>query len=273
MVKLDKNSKKTNNKSKKEDSAKNDYKRFFVVFIYNIIHIAIWVVLGSNFSYITMFKNNESSIPTNINIPPYSKIPKMSSFEKRVGTMFGGNPFTDYKYNYGFPYDLKDTNSVGYWFGQMMATSWSSSRAIFRKILDFSKNLGSTGQLILGPLIIILGWLVSNVIGFCTTLYGSLQSDITGIILTVLCAIFGPLWIISSVNASLQALLFSLFFITPLFTSNGRDHLRSTINQHSNLIFLMLGLMITANAYNNLNSYVGLGMLIMVAIMYIPTLF
>lgn len=262
-----------NNKNKKDESEKNNYKRFFIVFIYNIIHIAIWVILGSNFSYVTMFKSNESSLPTNMKLPPYSKISKLSSFEKGIENMFGGNPFTDYQYNYGFPYDLKDTNSVGYWFGQMMATSWSSSRAILRKGLDFSKNLGPAGQLILGPLIIIIGWLISFIVGFCTTLYGSLQNSLTGIILTVLSAIFGPLWIISSVNSSLQALLFSLFFITPLFTSKGRNHLRNTINEHTNLIFFILGLMITINAYSNLNNYVGLGMLIMVAIMYIPTLF
>ena len=84
--------------------------------------------------------------------------------------------------------------------------------------------------------------------------------------------LFGILALLGGINGSLQSLaLFALIFY-PLFTQSGRNNIKNIVNKYGNILSVFLGIFISINAFANLNSSYGIGMLIALAILYIPSL-
>ena len=255
-----------------------NYPQFFKNVLIIIVSVLVWAVLSSNLIYLLHLPTIEQSLPHDPTQLPYSE-PKKS----KTG-LFGGaasihgehggvsSVFENYNYNYSWPYNLKESNFIGRWFGEMMATSWSSSRGLLYNMLESIKNLDERILLLIGGPIMALALFFSTGVGFFTTIYGSLQLDLFSIILTV--CLFLIVLLIGWFNGMIMsALLLVFFFVKPLITQEGRETLKYHLSNYSHFIAMAIGLFVTINAFDNLDSTVAGGMLLVMVGMAIKNAF
>jgi len=246
-----------------------DYPKFFKNVFVIIISVLMWVVLSSNLIYLVKETNLNASLPSDPTQLPYSR--GLSS--KLFGGAGGLNSVFDaYKYDYGWPYNLKDSNFFGSWFGQMMATSWSASRGILFKVMDFMKEIDDRVLLVIGGPLMALFLMFSTGAGFFTTIYGSLQLELIPIILTI--CLFLIVLLIGWFNGMIMSFLLLMFLVVkPLISQDGRDKLKTHLSTYSHFIAMAIGLFVTINAFDNLDSTVAGGMLLALIGFIVKSLF
>lgn len=252
----------------------NFFKNMFVI----IISVLVWVILSSNLIYLLQLPNLAQSLPHDEMNLPYTD-PTTNKFR-----FFGGAPviqgnrgginsvFDSYTYDYGWPYNLKESNFVGRWFGEMMATSWSASRGLLFKAMDFVKNMDERVLLVIGGPLMALFLLFSTGAGFFTTIYGSLQLDLFSIILTI--CLFLIVLFIGWFNGMIMTFLLLMFLLVkPLISQDGRDTLKRHLSTYSHFIAMAIGLFVTINAFDNLDVTVAGGMLVALIVFMVKSLF
>lgn len=251
-----------------------NYSQFFKNVLYIIVSVVIWVVLSSNLIYL-LHSPYSSSLPHDLTKLPYS-----NETQKIIGgkaSMFGehgglNSIFDSYKFEYGWPYNLKDGNFIERWFGRMMATSWSSSRGLLHRLFELIENLDERILLFIGGPILALSLFFSTGVGFFTTIYGSLQLDILSIILTI--SLFLIVLIIGWFNGILMSIILTGFlFLKPLISSQGRDILKEHVSKYKYLISMTIGLLVTMNAFSNLDASVAGGMLLVFIALLVKSFF
>ena len=252
-----------------------DYPKFFKNVVIIVISVLVWAVLSSNLIYLVHLPNLAESLPHDLTKLPYSNnSKKLGGGVPSLHGEHGGitSVFDSYKFEYGWPYNLKDGGFIGYWFGEMMATSWATSRGFLFKFFELIKNLDERILLIIGGPILAIAMFLSTGVGFFTTIYGSLQIDLFSIILTVclflLVLLFG--WINGVV---MTALLAVFLFVKPLITQEGRETLKYHLSNYSHFIAMAIGIFVTINAFDNLNSTVAGGMLLVMLGMIVKNVF
>jgi hypothetical protein len=256
-----------------------DYPKFFKNVLIIIVSVLVWAVLSSNLIYLLHLPKLEQSLPHDIKQLPYHDPNKKYGF---VG--FGGAPviqgdrggmnsvFDSYKFDYGWPYNLKESNFVGRWFGEMMATSWSTSRGFLYKAFEFVKNMDERVLLAIGGPLMGLALFLSTGVGFFTTIYGSLQLDLLSIILTV--CLFLVVLLIGLFNGMVMTfMLLMFFFVKPLISPDGRDTLKYLLSNYSHFIAMAIGIFVTISAFDNLDATVAGGMLIALIVFIIKSAF
>jgi hypothetical protein len=257
-----------------------DYPTFFKNVLIIIVSVMLWVVLSSNLIYLVHLPTLDRSLPYAL-----SRLPYENPNSKQYASYGGGVPpslhgehgginsvFDSYKFNYGWPYNLKDSNFIGRWFAKMMATSWSTSRGLLYNALDAIKNLDERVLLLIGGPFMALALLLSTGTGFFTTIYGSLQLDLFSIILTV--CLFLIVLLIGWFNGMIMsALLLVFFLVKPLITQEGRDTLKYHLANYSHFIAMAVGIFVTINAFDNLDATVAGGMLLAMIGFIVKSLF
>jgi hypothetical protein len=243
-----------------------DYPKFFKNVLIIIVSVLIWAVLSSNLIYLLHLPTLEQSLPHDLTKLPYDN-------ESTKSKIFGGAPsihgehgginsvFDSYKLEYGWPYNLKNGNFIGSWFGRMMATSWSTSRGLLYKGMEMIKNLDERLLLVIGGPLMALALFLSTGTGFFTTIYGSLQLDLLSIILTI--CLFLIVLLIGWFNGMLMTVLLTLFlFVKPLITPEGRETLKYHLANYSHFVAIAIGIFVTIAAFDNLDATVAGGMLL-----------
>jgi hypothetical protein len=256
-----------------------DYPQFFKNTFIIIISVIIWAVLSSNLIYLLNLPKLQQSLPHDTTQLPYHDPTKKHGF---FG--FGGAPviqgdrggmnsvFDSYKFDYGWPYNLKESNFIGRWFGEMMSTSWSASRGLLYKAFEFVKGMDERVLLVIGGPIMALALFLSTGVGFFTTIYGSLQMNLLSIILTI--CLFLIVLIIGWFNGMLMTFLLLMFlFVKPLISPEGRDTLKHLLSNYSHFIAIAIGIFVTINAFDNLDVTVAGGMLIALVAFIIKSAF
>lgn len=240
-----------------------NYPLFFKNVLIIIVSVLIWAVLSSNLIYLVHMPTLEQSLPHDATKLPYSEPKKKFGGASSIYGEHGGinSVFDNYKFDYSWPYNLKDGNFIGRWFGEMMSTSWSTSRGLLYNSLEFIKNLDERILLIIGGPLMALALFLSTGTGFFTTIYGSLQLDLFSIILTV--CFFLIVLLIGWFNGMIMSvILFMFFFVKPLITQEGREALKYNLSNYSHFIAMAIGLFVTINAFDNLDATVAGGMLV-----------
>ena len=256
-----------------------DYPQFFKSVLTIIVSVLIWAVLSSNLIYLIHLPKLELSLPHDLTNLPYKDPTKLEKLR-----FFGGAPiiqgdrggmnsvFDSYKFDYSWPYNLKESNFVGRWFGEMMATSWSSSRGLLYDAMDFIKNMDERVLLVIGGPLMGLALLLSTGTGFFTTIYGSLQLNLLSIILTV--CLFLIVLLIGWFNGMLMTVMLTMFlFVKPLISPDGRETLKYHLSKYSHFIAMAIGIFVTMNAFDNLDVTVAGGMLVTLLIFIVKSLF
>lgn len=263
---MDKAREKRNNQN--TDSSGNNFLRFGTGFIIIFIYVLLWLIVGSSFIYIIQNNLFNTYFPYDPSKPPYSQVMK------------GGNPFKSYSMNYGWPYNLGKENFLGEWFANTMIGAWSKPRELLNTLFSNLSTVDERILLVFSPLLFSIIVAVLPVIGTFTTLFGafnfgdnSYNQGFFGIILSIILLLFGILWLIGGVTGSLQSLLFVVLTFYPVFTKSGRENMKKVINKHGTMISLLLGVFIIINAFANLEPFYGIGMLIAMAVLMIPSLF
>lgn len=254
-----------------------NYPNFFKNVLIIIVSVFVWAVLSSNLIYLVHLPNLEQSLPHDSNKLPYRN-------ESSKKSMFGGaasihgehgginSVFDNYKFDYSWPYNLKDSNFFGRWFGEMMTTSWSTSRGFLYNFMETIKNLDERILLVIGGPLMALAMFLSTGTGFFTTIYGSLQLDLFSIILTV--CLFLIVLLIGWFNGMVMtAILFMFLFVKPLITQEGRETLKYHLSNYSHFIAMAIGIFVTINAFDNLDPTVAGGMLIALIGFIVKSLF
>jgi hypothetical protein len=138
--------------------------------------------------------------------------------------------------------------------------------------MELIKNLDERVLLLIGGPFMALALGLSTGAGFFSTIYGSLQLDLFSIILTV--CLFLIVLIIGWVNGMLMsALLLVFFLVKPLITEEGRNTLKYHLANYSHFIAIAIGLFVTIDAFDNLDSTVAGGMLLAMVGFIIKSLF
>ena len=249
-----------------------NYPNFFKNLLIIIVYVFIWAVLSSNLIYLLHFPALEKSLPHDPLQLPYSDA-KLGGAPSIHGDHRGINSmFDSYKFDYGWPYNLKDGNFVGRWFGEMMATSWSSSRGLLYKTFELIKNLDERVLLIIGGPLMALALFISTGVGFFSTIYGSLQLNLLSIILTI--CLFLVVLVIGWFNGMIMTLMLMMFlFVKPLISKEGRDTLKYHLANYSHFIAMAIGIFATINAFDNLDASVAGGMLVALIALIVKSVF
>ena len=237
-----------------------DYPKFFKNVLIIIVSVLVWAVLSSNLIYLLQLPSLDQSLPHDLSKLPYDS-PKSAAAKLFGGASALDSVFDSYNFNYGWPYNLKDGNFIGRWFGRMMATSWSTSRGFLYNSMEMIKNLDERVLLVIGGPLMALALFLSTGSGFFTTIYGSLQLDLFSIILTV--CLFLIVLLIGWFNGMLMsALLFMFLFVKPLISPEGREMLKYHLANYSHFVAMAIGIFVTINAFDNLDATVAGGMLL-----------
>lgn len=253
-----------------------NYPLFFKNVLIIIISVLIWAVLSSNLIYLLHLPKLDQSLPHDPTKLPYN--------DATTKKLFGGAPiiqgdrggmnsiYDSYKFEYGWPYNLKEGNFIGRWFGDMMATSWSTSRGLLYKAFEFVKNMDEQVLLVIGGPLMALALFLSTGTGFFTTIYGSLQLDPFSILLTI--CLFLIVLIIGWINGMLMTFMLLMFLLVkPLISPEGRDTLKYHLANYSHFIAMAIGIFVTINAFDNLDITVASGMLIALSAIVIKSVF
>jgi hypothetical protein len=253
-----------------------DYPKFFKNVLIIIASVIVWAILSSNLIYLVHLPNLEQSLPHDTTKLPYSDNVKKGFFggAPSIHGDHGGinSVFDNYKFEYSWPYNLKESNFIGRWFGEMMSTSWAASRGLLYNTMEFIKGLDERILLVIGGPLMAVALFFSTGAGFFTTIYGSLQLDLFSIILTV--CLFLIVLLIGWFNGMIMsAILFAFLFIKPLITQEGRDTLKYHLSNYSHFIAMAIGLFVTINAFDNLDSTVAGGMLVALVAFMIKSAF
>lgn len=250
------------------DTSGNNFHAFGVGFLIIFLYVFLWVVLGSSFINLVNTEGYKTFFGYDISKPPYSKMLKG-----------GSSIFEGVNMSYGWPYSLRELGFLGSWFANTQAGAWSSPRYVLFKLFEFLQEVDNSIIFIFSPLLFVLTLAIVPIIGFFGTFYGafnlgerSYNQGLIGIYASIIMLLFGILALLGSINGSLQSLaLFALIFY-PLFTQSGRNNIKNIVNKYGNILSVFLGIFISINAFANLNSSYGIGMLIALAILYIPSL-
>lgn len=237
-----------------------NYPKFFKDMAIITVSVLIWAILSSNLIYLLHLPQLDQSLPHDTTKLPYNS--NLSGGSPIIHGDRGGinSVFDSYKFDYGWPYNLKESNFVGRWFGEMMATSWSTSRGFLYKAFEFIKNMDEQVLLVIGGPLMALALLFSTGTGFFTTIYGSLQLDPFSILLTI--CFFLVVLLIGMFNGMVMSfMLLMFFFVKPLITSEGRETLKYHFANYSHFIAIAIGIFVTINAFDNLDVTVAGGML------------
>ncbi len=242
-----------------------DYPTFFKNVLSIIFYVLIWSILSSNLIYLLQLPKLEESLPHDPTMLPYTDTTKkklFGGFPVIQGERGGINSvFDSYKFEYGWPYNLKESNFVGRWFGEMMATSWSTSRGFLFKAFEMIKNLDERVLLVIGGPLMALALFLSTGSGFFTTIYGSLQLNPFSIVLTI-CHFLIVLLIGWFNGMAMTFMLLMFLFVKPLISPEGRETLKYHLSKYSHFIAMAIGIFVTINAFNNLDASIAGGMLI-----------
>lgn len=240
-----------------------NYPKFFKNTLIIIISVILWVILSSNLIYLLHMPFGDS-LPHDLNKPPYASTIKqlIGGASNIYGDHNGINSiFENYKFDYSWPYNLKDGNFIERWFGRMLATSWSTSRGLLNSLFSMIENLDERILLIIGGPLLALSLFLSTGTGFFTTIYGSLQLDLFSIILTI--CLFLIVLIIGWFNGMLMSIILAGFLLVkPLISKEGRTILKEHFSTYKHMISMAIGLFITINAFINLDATVAGGMLL-----------
>jgi hypothetical protein len=243
-----------------------DYPKFFKNVLIIIVSVLVWSVLSSNLIYLLHLPTLSQSLPHDLTKLPYDSESSKSKIFGGAASLHGAHGginsvFDSYNFNYGWPYNLKDSNFIGRWFGRMMATSWSTSRGFLYNGMEMIKNLDERVLLVIGGPLMALALFLSTGTGFFTTIYGSLQLDLFSIILTV--CLFLIVLLIGWFNGMLMtALLLMFLFVKPLITPEGRETLKYHLANYSHFVAMAIGIFVTISAFDNLDATVAGGMLL-----------
>jgi hypothetical protein len=241
-----------------------NYPTFFKNVLVIVVSVLIWAVLSSNLIHLVHMPTLKQSLPHDPAAPPYSAQNKSTiGGALSIHGEHGGinSVFDSYKFDYSWPYNLKESNFIGRWIGEMMSTSWSTSRGLLYNSLEFIKNLDERILLLIGGPLMASALFLSTGTGFFTTIYGSLQLDLFSIILTV--CLFLIVLLIGWFNGIVMSVvLFMFLFIKPLITQEGREALKYHLSNYSHFIAMAIGLFVTINAFDNLDATVAGGMLV-----------
>lgn len=243
-----------------------DYPKFFKNVLIIIVSVLVWSVLSSNLIYLLHLPTLSQSLPHDLTKLPYDSESSKSKIFGGAASLHGAHGginsvFDSYNFNYGWPYNLKDSNFISRWFGRMMATSWSTSRGFLYNGMEMIKNLDERVLLVIGGPLMALALFLSTGTGFFTTIYGSLQLDLFSIILTV--CLFLIVLLIGWFNGMLMtALLLMFLFVKPLITPEGRETLKYHLANYSHFVAMAIGIFVTISAFDNLDATVAGGMLL-----------
>tara|TARA_Y100000389_G_C17470424_1_gene529977 strand:- start:1412 stop:2194 length:783 start_codon:yes stop_codon:yes gene_type:complete len=245
-------------KKKEKINKKNNVGLFVRNVIVSLIYLLLWIIIGSNVIYIVK-KYDINSIPVNPKLAPYIR--------------------DDTKFT--FPYNMVGSYEIPSWFSKTMITAWSSSRYLLKSTLEYSESVNNGILLLLGPIVFTLALFVVPFVGFGSTIYGSLKlgeesydQNSVGIIITIVAALFLILGLIASGVGVIQLfMIICLILIVPFMVKEGRDNIKEVAKSYKNYISFIFGLLIISNAFQYLNTSVGVGMLITLLVLYLPSLF
>ncbi len=240
------------------DTSGNNFIRFTSGFIFVFLYVLLWLIISSNFIYIINSKLYTRLFPFDVNSPPYSK-----------GLKDVTPLFSKFAMNYGWPYNLKESNFLGEWFSTTIIGTWSKPRELLYTLFSHLSDIDERILLVFSPILFTLIVFLIPIIGIFSTLYGAFNfgentdnHNIFGIIFSFILLLFGILWILSGITGSLQTLMFIIVVFIPLFIKPGRENIKNIINKHSKLISTLIGIFIIINAFANLQPSYGIGMLI-----------
>jgi hypothetical protein len=250
------------------DPSGNNFQAFGVGFIIIFLYVFLWVILGSSFINLVNTEGYKTFFGYDLTKPPYSKMLKG-----------GSNIFEGVNMSYGWPYSLRELGFLGSWFANTQAGAWSAPRYVLFKLFEFLQEVDDSIIFMFSPLLFVLALGFVPLIGFFGTFYGAFNlgenqfnQGLIGIYASIIMLLFGILVLLGGINSSLQSLAFFALIFYPLFTQDGRNNIKNIVNKYGNILSVFLGLFISINAFANLNSSYGIGMLIALAILYIPSL-
>jgi len=250
------------------DTSGNNFQSFGIGVVIIFLYVFIWVILGSSFINLVNTEGYKTFFGYDVSKPPYSKLFKG-----------GSNIFEGVNMSYGWPYSLRELGFLGSWFANTQAGAWSAPRYVLFKLFEFLQEVDDSIIFMFSPLLFVIALGILPILGFFGTFYGafslgerSYNQGLVGIYASIIMLLFGILALLGGINGSLQSLAFFALIFYPLFTQYGRSNIKNIVNKYGNILSVFLGIFISINAFANLNSSYGIGMLIALAILYIPSL-
>ena len=267
-------------KDKKEKPEEKGAGAFVGAMIGDIFAVFIFFLCGSIFLSLSLFYSKYKMNGRDANLPPYTT-------EFPYKNMFTDSDSQSWIYRFGR------------WITDSMIFSFSNNRYFLDKIMDYSGNLVKTSvkdngllsllALLIGPFIMALLVMVSYVLGWGSTLIGSLlniEQMIPSFFEAILLAlplliplIIYPFFIMFSAGSVSMGvgivqffIMLGFFMITPFMNVNIRQDILNTLIKHRFVIFLAMCAFITGDAFKLLGEtggYVSLGITLAALLVFI----